>query len=126
MHESRFIGWKSIRAVLLHRFSLEAETLAFVLASAIDFAMTWYLIAHYSGSPRLGFVESNPIARYCLYSWGFDGLVWFKVGTVSLVVVICQVIAAKRLDLARRVLLFASCMVLAVVAYSGVLLLRHS
>jgi hypothetical protein len=126
MHESRSQAWKSIGAALRYRFPLDAESLAFVLASALDFALTWYLIAHYSGSTRMGFIESNPIARYFLYSWGFDGLVWFKVGTVSFVVAICQVIAARRVDVARRVLVFATFVVLAVVAYSVMLLLAHA
>ncbi|MBX9638177.1 MAG: DUF5658 family protein [Mycobacteriaceae bacterium] len=112
--------------VLRQALPLEAETALFILASLMDFVMTWLLLNFQSESGRVWFVESNPVARYFLYSWGFDGLIAFKFAAVALVVVICQVIARSRPPVARKLLQFATVAVMAVVVYSAVLLVRHT
>jgi FtsH-binding integral membrane protein len=123
-------GQSTISGVLQFVFRkglpLEGETLLFVLASGMDFLMTWLLLNYQSDSGRTWFVESNPVARYFLYSWGFDGLIAFKFASVALVVVICQVIARTRIQVARRLLQFATLVVIGVVVYSAVLLVRHT
>ena len=105
---------------------LERETAFFILASALDVMMTWYLLMHGGSDDRTWFVESNPIPRYFLYSWGFDALVYFKFAIVAVVAVICQIIARSKLEVARRVLNFATVVVTGVVIYSIVLMVRHT
>jgi hypothetical protein len=103
-----------------HSLPLEHETALFVLASALDVVMTYYLLNH----PEIQFVESNPIARYFIYSWGIKGMVGFKFTLVAFVSIICQIIARTKPDVARRVLQFSTAVVGGVVIYS-VLLMRH-
>lgn len=103
---------------------LEFETTLFLAASLIDFLMTWWLLLGEYGQGRVWFVESNPVARYCLTYWGIDGLLMFKTSMVVLVSVICQYIAHQRIDTARRVLKFATLIVTGVVIYSAALMLR--
>jgi hypothetical protein len=105
---------------------LERETACFVLASAMDFLMTWLLLNCQTATGHIEFVESNVVARYFLYSWGFAGLIGFKLGTVGLVAVICQIIARHRVEVARRLLHFATLAAMLVVVYSVVLLYRHT
>jgi hypothetical protein len=112
------------------RLPLESETGLFILASTLDVILTWYLVSLSKSWSTEGnltwFVESNPAARYFMEGWGFDGLVFFKFAMVTLVTVICQLIARHKVEVARRVLYFATLMVTSVVAYSVVLLMQHS
>ena len=96
----------------------------FIMASTLDALLTRYLLL-YGGQNGHTFVESNPVPRYFLESWGPDGLVYFKFALVAFVTLICQVIAHRKIDVARRVLNFASLVVMGVVIYSAVLMLRH-
>jgi hypothetical protein len=112
--------------VLRQGLPLERETGLFVLASAMDLMLTWLMLNYDGAAGHVQFVESNFVARYFLYSWGFDGLVGFKFVTVALVAVICQIIARHRIDVARRLLTFATLVVIAVVFYSAALLVRHT
>jgi hypothetical protein len=105
---------------------LDRESLLFVCFSALDLLMTWLLLTHQGPADHISFVESNPIARYFLYSWGFDGLIGFKIATVSFVIAICQVIAFQRRDVARRLLQFATIAAMSVVVYSVLLMVRHT
>ena len=67
------------------------------------FVMTWLLLNYQSTSGHIKFVESNFLARYFLYSWGFNGLIGFKFATVAMVAVICFVTDAQRqLSVARK------------------------
>jgi hypothetical protein len=104
---------------------LEPETALYILMSTADVFMTWYLLYNGASNDRTWFVESNPIPRYFLESWGFDGLVYFKFSLVAFVAVICQVIARTRLDVARRVLNLATLLVTGVVIYSVALMVQH-
>jgi hypothetical protein len=106
------------------RLPLEIETTLFILASALDVFMTRHLITHGPSGNNLSFVEGNPIARYFLDSWGPDGLTWFKFALVGLVSVICQVIARQKIAVARRLLYFATVMVMGVVIYSVMLMVQ--
>jgi hypothetical protein len=110
--------------VLRQRLPLEVETGLFIVASALDVFMTRYLLNHSPIGNHSSFVESNPIARYFLDSWGPDGLTWFKFGLVALVSLICQIIARRKIEVARRVLHFATVVVMAVVIYSIVLMVQ--
>jgi hypothetical protein len=116
---------RTLFVALRHRLPLEGETALFILASTLDAMLTRYLL--WNGGPNSGifFVEANPIPRYFLESWGLNGLTYFKFALVALVAVICQVIARSRIDVARRVLNFASIVVMGVVIYSVVLMMQH-
>jgi hypothetical protein len=105
---------------------LERETGLFVLASSFDVLTTWYLLYYGGTGERTWFVESNPIPRYFLYSWGFDALVYFKFALVAFVILICQIIARRNLSVGRRVLNFATLMVSVVVIYSIVLMVQNA
>lgn len=105
---------------------IERDTLCYVAASALDVVMTWLLLTYDGGSDQVGFIESNPVARYFLYGWGIAGLVYFKVATVGLVILVCHVIARKRIDVAHRIMQFATLVVTLVVVYSICLLVRHT
>lgn len=101
---------------------LERETAVFVLANALDVWMTYLLLTH----EEISFIESNPVARYFLISWGIRGMVYFKFGLVAFVALTCQLIARQRLQTARGLLQLATVLVSGVVLYSLFLLLRHS
>lgn len=107
------------RSLFRGHLPLEAETVWFILVSALDVFMTYLLIR------QPGFTEGNPIAGYFLNHWGVKGMVYFKFFMVAFVAVIAQIIARKRRDIACGVLLFATVVVVGVVIYSLVLYLRH-
>jgi len=112
--------------LLCGRLPLESETGLFIMASTLDVVMTYILVNKSTAGNHTWFVESNPFARYFWESWGFDGLVLFKFGLVALVSVICQIIARQKIEVARRVLYFATLIVTSVVIYSVVLMVQHS
>jgi Domain of unknown function (DUF5658) len=123
-HDDRPRATRSLYAMLFEGLPLEGETGLFIAASTLDVMMTNFLINHANVASHVLFVESNPLARYFMDSWGFDGVVYFKFGLVAFVSLICQVIARSRIVVARRVLYFATALVSAVVAYSAVLLIQ--
>src|SRR5262245_25437042 len=92
--------------MLPYSVPLEFEILLFTLVSAMDLLITWQLLTQQSSNAALAFVESNPIAEYFLYGWGFSGLVFFKFSLVALVAIVCQVIARRKINVARRLLRF--------------------
>jgi len=124
--EGRSAAQGALHFVLRQGLPLERETLFFILASSLDLLLTWLMLNYEGASNQYRFVESNVVARYFLYSWGFNGLVAFKFMAVSVVTVICQIIARNRMDIARRLLTFATVVVIGVVLYSAALLVRHS
>jgi hypothetical protein len=91
----------------------------------MDFLMTWLMLSLQSANGHVVFVESNFVAQYFLYSWGFRGLLYFKFAAVAFVAIVCQIIATRRLDLARRLLQFATVAVIGVVIYSVMLFVQH-
>lgn len=99
------------------KLPLETETAWFVLASLLDFFMTYVMLQH----QEVQFVESNPIALYFINHWGIKGLLCFKLGVVAFVSLICQVIARENLKLGRKVLFAGTAIVSIVVVYSIVL-----
>lgn len=90
----------------------ETETSLFILVSVLDLLMTSVLL--YTGKAR----ESNPVANYFLAHWGIKGLVAFKFAMVAFICVLAQVIALRRPETARWLLIFATVVVGAVVVYS--------
>jgi hypothetical protein len=97
---------------LFSSFALPLETAIYLFANLMDLVMTVLLLN--TGM----FYESNPMADFVLDHWGWEGMVNYKFSLVAVVVFLSQVIAAKRLRTARRLLLFATLVVSGVVVYS--------
>ncbi len=94
------------------------ETTLFIVVSVLDILMTHRLI-------RTGrFHESNPVAKFFYDHWDMNGMVYFKMTMVAVVVVLTQLIAHRHLQRAAWVLRLAICVVSVVVIYSLLLLLR--
>ena len=70
-------------------------------------------------------VESNPIAQYFISGGGTLGLVWFKIATVTVIVLVVQIIGTRRPMVAQIVLNLATLFVGSVVVYSGFLLVQN-
>jgi hypothetical protein len=115
----------TVSQFFLGKLPLETETSVFILVNLVDFFVTyWLLMAGRVGNLR--FVESNPVARYFIESWGpVRGMLGFKLGLVTFVCLVAQLIALRRLDLGRFVLQFGTLATGAVVAYSIALYLRN-
>jgi hypothetical protein len=105
---------------------MERETAAFIIASGLDLVMTFIMLRYENGDDHIWFDESNPVARYFLYNWGLNGLIGFKIGAVAMVALICQIIAHRRLEVARRLLQFAALAASVVAIYSGYLMYTHT
>lgn len=101
------------------RIPLQRETLAFVFFSVMDFCLTCSLLSN----QEIIYTESNPLARYFLYSWGFFGLAVFKLTLMAIVETACQLIAQQRPVLGSRVLNLCTAIVGGVVVYSMALML---
>lgn len=106
-----------LRHLLTGELPLQNEVTTFILVSVLDIFMTYMLL-------RVGAVEANPFARFFLDRWGFDGMIAFKMVSVALVTVIAQIVAQFQMSTARKLLIYATAIVGAVVIYSAALLLR--
>ena len=115
-----------LRKIVGGELPLETETCRFVLISLFDLFMT-FLLLYFSnrGMMRNVVVESNPVARYFISGWGTMGLVWFKIGMVTLIVLATQVVATRRPSVAQLLLNGATLFVGSVVVYSAYLLLQN-
>jgi len=122
--KNRFIF--RLRKIIGGELPLETETCRFVLVSLLDLFMT-FLLLYFSnrGMMRNVVVESNPVAQYFLSGWGTLGLVWFKIGMVTLIVLAAQGVATRRPAVAQVVLNGATLFVGGVVAYSTLLLVQN-
>ncbi len=122
--KNRFIF--RLRKIVGGELPLETETCRFVLISLLDLFMT-FLLLYFSnrGMMRNVVVESNPVARYFISGWGTMGLVWFKIGMVTLIVLAAQGVATRRPAVAQVVLNGATLFVGGVVAYSTLLLVQN-
>ena len=128
---SRFTAIKNrfifrLRKIVGGELPLETETCRFVLISLFDLFMT-FLLLYFSnrGMMRNVVVESNPVARYFISGWGTMGLVWFKIGMVTLIVLATKVVATRRPSVAQLLLNGATLFVGSVVVYSAYLLLQN-
>ena len=128
---SRFTAIKNrfifrLRKIVGGELPLETETCRFVLISLLDLFMT-FLLLYFSnrGMMRNVVVESNPVARYFISGWGTMGLVWFKIGMVTLIVLATQVVATRRPSVAQLLLNGATLFVGSVVVYSAYLLFQN-
>lgn len=94
------------------------ETGLFILVSVFDILMTHRVLQ--SGK----FSESNPLARWFIDHWGYDGMIGFKMILVAVVVMLTQAIARHRPAVARGLLRLATAVTAVVVIYSLLLLLQ--
>ncbi len=111
--ESGWNGW------FTGHLPLESETAVFILVNVLDVFLTVALVYHLQTHG-----EGNPLAKYFLDRWGFQGLVYYKMALVAFVCVITQLIARRRLTVARRLLYGLIAIVGAVDLYSAALLMR--
>ncbi len=125
-HHDRPSAARSLYMIIRQRLPLEGETALFILASTLDVMLTQYLLWQSNSEGNIWFVESNPIPRFFLESWGLKALVYFKFSLVAFVSIICQIIAHRKIEVARRVLNFASLIVMGVVIYSVFLMIQHT
>lgn len=115
-----------LRKIIGRELPFETETCLFVLVSLLDLFMTFLLLFFSSrGMMRNVVVESNPIAQYFISGWGTLGLVWFKIATVTVIVLVVQIIGTRRPTVAQIVLNLATLFVGSVVVYSGFLLVQN-
>lgn len=94
---------------------LQDETSHFILVNTLDIFVTYLVVS-------TGGIEANPIARWVMARWGFDGMLGFKMAIVAFVTVVAQVIARRNLVTAGR-LLNAGTLVVALVVVYGLTLL---
>lgn len=105
-----------------HLFSrqlpLQNETTIFILINVFDIFMTYILL-------RFGAMEANPIANYFFQLWNFPGMIAFKLVIVAIVCVIAQIVALKKPQSARFLLIVGTLLTGAVVIYSALLFRSH-
>ena len=90
----------------------------FVVFNASDIVLTYVLIGHF------GHMEGNPLAAYVVYGWGLRGMIWMKLGVVTLLCVAVHFVSQTKPELALRVIRFGAVAVGVVVIYSLFLLSR--
>lgn len=105
------------RSLFRGSLPLESETVWFIFLSFLDVVLTYLLLR--TG----GFREANGIANWFFSLYGIRGMVYFKFAMVAFIAVIAQFVAQTRPNVARRLLIFGSILVGAVVVYSAYLLI---
>ena len=70
-------------------------------------------------------MEANPIANYFYERWEFAGAIAFKLAIVAFVTVVAQIVAIKKIQTARALLIVGSIIVGCVVIYSINLYFQH-
>lgn len=101
-------------------FLLANETVWFVLVNALDFFVTYVLLAW----PETPAYEANPIAGFLL-EWDFRAFVGFKFLLTAVAAVCCELVARRNYRLGRRVLILLTIGVACVAAYGVVLIVRY-
>ena len=96
---------------------IENDAVWFIVANALDAAMTWIALMR-GGGPGLRMVEGNRIAAYFLNHWGFKGMFGLKLAVVTMVCLIALFIARRNLQTAQRLLKLGTIIVILVVFYS--------
>ncbi len=95
---------------------LQDETATFILVNVLDIYMTYALLA-------VGGSEANPVARFFLDRWGFDGMIAFKMMIIAFYCVVTLFIASHNLDRAKSLLRFGTVIVAMVVIYGACLMM---
>lgn len=86
----------SVAGYLRHTPAFPRRYVWYVLVGFLDLILTNTLINYF------GAIEANGIAAAVIHAAGFGGLVAFKAASMVLVIAICEVIARKRVDVARK------------------------
>ena len=97
---------------------LAQEYLAFLLLNLFDLFLTGYIFKHHG-------MEANGIALLVLHRYGLLGFAIFKFLLVTVLVLICEVIATHKLKSARMVILLGCFVYGFVVIYESVLIFQH-
>ncbi len=95
---------------------LQDETAMFILVNVLDIYITYMLLA-------VGGSEANPVARFFLDRWGFDGMIFFKMMIIAFYCVVTLVIAGHHLERAKSLLRFGTVVVAVVVIYGSCLMM---
>lgn len=111
-------GWKNL---FTGQLPLQNQTTIFILVNCLDIFMTHRLFSRVEGA-----VESNPIARFIIDKFEFNGAIGYKLLIVAVVCVIAQIVAIKKVKTAKFLLNTGSCIVGVVVLYSVLLYLQHT
>ncbi|MDB4766720.1 DUF5658 family protein [bacterium] len=105
-------------SLLTRKLPLQDETTYFILVNVLDIFMTYALL-------RFGAIEANPIARFFLHRFGFNGMIAFKLVVTACVCVIAQLIATQSIAKAKSLLALGTLIVGAVVTYSFFLFVNN-
>ena len=97
-----------------------AGLVIFLVLSLIDLSLTWFLLSNSGGRVY----ESNPIADAWLASYGWAGLVIYKVAGLILVASVILFVSYRQPQTGRRLLAFAICALTVVAFYSYYLLVN--
>lgn len=116
---------RGVLSIFTTRLPLETETTRFILVNALDLFVTFLLLNFSSrGWLRGNVFESNPVANYFIRRWSTSGLVFFKFGVCTFVVLIAQVVARTNPRTARWLLNLGAIIVAVVVVYSLMMMAR--
>lgn len=97
--------------IFTDQLPLQNSTTCFILVNVLDIFMTFMLL-------RLGAIEANPIAASIERTWGFNGMIAFKLVLVAFVCVLSQIVARSNMRYAKGILWGGIAIVGAVVLYS--------
>jgi Domain of unknown function (DUF5658) len=97
-----------------------AGLIVFSILSLADLCLTWVLIRYSGGRVQ----ESNPLAQAWLAKHGWQGMVGFKMATISVFLAVVFVVSCYRPRTSLVLVLFACLSVGSVVLYSCHLLVR--
>ncbi len=111
-------GWKNL---FTGQLPLQNQTTVFILINCLDIFMTHRLLFKVEGA-----VETNPIADFFIDKFDFNGAIGFKLLVVTVVCIIAQIVAIKKVKTAKFLLNAGSCIVGIVVLYSFLLYLKHT
>ncbi|MCP4775856.1 MAG: J domain-containing protein [Planctomycetaceae bacterium] len=111
-------GWRNL---FTGQLPLQNQTTVFILINCLDIFMTHRLLFSVEGAR-----ETNPFAQFFIDQYGFNGAIAFKLLIVSVVCVIAQIVAIKKVRTARFLLNAGSTITGIVVVYSFLLYLNHT
>ncbi|MBM80632.1 MAG: hypothetical protein CMJ78_08575 [Planctomycetaceae bacterium] len=117
------LNW--LRIIFRNNLPLQNEMTLYVFVCVLDIFMTYVLLYMLRGQGGAIATESNPVARYFYVNWGFNGIIYFKMGMVAFVCVLAQIIAQYRMTTAKLLLNAGKLIVGGVVIYSISLLVRN-
>jgi hypothetical protein len=94
--------------------------LIYAILSSVDLFLTWFLLNNSNGK----IYESNPIADAWLASYGWGGLIAYKVAGILLVAIVVLLISLRQPQTGKRLLSFAIVALILVTTYSYYLLVN--